>query len=60
MFKFQVLQVNKEKLFVESESVPMLFNPIPAGGGANLTPPEVLFHNSKNIGLRLLTFSDFS
>ena len=39
MFKFQVLQVNKEKLFVESESVPMLFNPIPAGGGGQFDTP---------------------
>ena len=31
------------------------------GGGANLTPPPVVFlHNSKSIGLRLLKFSDFS
>ena len=36
-------------------------NPIPAGGGVNLTPPPVVFlHNSKSIGLRLLKFSDFS
>ena len=35
-------------------------NPIPAGGGANLTLPVVFLHNSKSVGLRLLKFSDFS
>ena len=35
-------------------------NPIPAGGGVNLTPPVVFLQNSKSIGLRLLKFSDFS
>ena len=36
-------------------------NPIPAEeGGVNLTPPPVFLHNSKSIGLRLLTYSDFS
>ena len=46
----QVLQDNSSYL-----------NPIPAEeGGVNLTPPPVFLHNSKSIGLRLLTYSDFS
>ena len=36
-----------------------MINPIPSGGGVNLTPPVVFLHNSKSIGLRLLKFSDF-
>ena len=37
------------------------FNPIPAGGEINSTPPVVFFlHYSKSIGLRLLQFSVFS
>jgi len=40
---------------------PFMINPIPAGGGVNLTPPCSFFlHNSKSIGLMLLKFSDFS
>ena len=39
----------------------VLLNPIPAGGGVNLTPPCSFFlHNSKSISLRLLKLSDFS
>ena len=37
-----------------------LLNPIPTGGGVNLTPLPVAFLlNSKSVGLRLLKFSDF-
>ena len=39
----------------------VFFNPIPAGGVVNFTPPCSFLHNSKRIaGLRLFKFSDFS